>query len=124
MRFKQGEAPAAKTKVKTNPLDSDQDFLRLRAKIVNGQFGMYEEAGLYVHDEEDGKRLGVKGAARMVRDHIRRVLRAYQVEQDYKLTLKQTNEPGEWAVWLTYRPKAAKKILEHKDMATSALHGQ
>ena len=104
MRFRAGSKPQWKGKPKTSPLDADADFLKLRAKILSGTMKPFEEAGLYV-DPSDGERLRTRHPARLVRDHLRRLLKDASLEASFDLTCRQTAEPGVWGVWVTYVPR-------------------
>lgn len=115
MKFKAGETPQWAGKPKTSPLDSDAEFMKLRAKILSGTMKPMEQAGLFV-DPSDGKRLKTKHPARLVRDHLRRTLKETNLEADFVLTCRQTAEPGVWGVWVTYEPRdamASKKDRRH-----------
>ena len=104
MKFLAGNKPQWKSKPKASPLDTDVEFLKLRNKIVSNTMKPFEEAGLFI-DDTDGKRLGTKNPARLVRDHLRRTLRELNLEPDFVVTCRQTAEPGVWGVWVTYEPR-------------------
>lgn len=105
MRFQTGKAPQWKGKPKASPLDADADYLKLRTKILSGTMKPSEQAGVYIDQAEDGKRLGAKNPARLVRDHLRRLLKETNLEPDFVITCRQTAEPGVWGVWVTYEPR-------------------
>jgi hypothetical protein len=105
MKFIIGKPPEWKGKPKASPLDTDVDFLKLRTMILSGQMKPFQEAGIKVHDEVDGKRLKTKNPARLVRDHLRRILKDAHMEPDYVITCRQTSTPGEWGVWVLHEPR-------------------
>ena len=65
----------------------------------------FEQAGLFISEIEDGKRLGAKNPARLVRDRLRRLLKETKLEPNFVLTCRQTADPGVWGVWVTYEPR-------------------
>lgn len=101
MKFAMGKTPEWKGKPKSSPLDDDADFQKLVSKVTSGAMKQNDEAGLYIHEIEDGKRLGAKNPARMVRDHLNRILRENELEGDYQVTCRRTIENHVWAVWIT-----------------------
>jgi hypothetical protein len=123
MRFQAGKKPQWKSKPKTSPLDSDADFLKLKAKILSGKMKPFEEAGLLI-DDSDGKRLGTKNPARLVRDRLRRILEETNLAADFDITCRLTAEPGVWGVWITYAPRAKGTAQDRVDEASQAGRGQ
>ena len=105
MKFVAGKRPEWKGKPKASPLDSDIDFQKLRSMIIGGQMKPFQEAGIKVHDVEDGKRLNTKNPARLVRDHLRRILMEANLKPDYVITCRQTADPGVWGVWVVHEPR-------------------
>lgn len=105
MEFAIGSMPQWKSKPKTSPLDADVEYQKLCGVISNGSLKPLEYAGVYVNESADAKRLGTKHPARLVRDHLRRLLRATRLESDYRLICRQTNERGLWAVGVVFEPK-------------------
>jgi hypothetical protein len=102
MNFAMGPTPEWKGKPKASPLDGDADFQELVAKITSGSLEVGGEgAGLFINQVEDGKRLGAKNPARMVRDHVNRILKQNELEDDHDVTCRQTKYEGVWAVWVT-----------------------
>ena len=63
MRFVEGRMPEWAGKARGSVLDQDTNFQTLRQKILGGGMKIREQAGLLVHEVEDGKRLGEKAAA-------------------------------------------------------------
>lgn len=107
MRFQTGRKPQWAAKPKTTTLDGDADFQKLRAKILSNTMKPFEEAGLFVEEKADGERLRTKNPARLVRDHLRRLLKEVNLEPDFAITCRQTADPGVWGVWVTYEPREA-----------------
>ena len=60
-----------------------------------------EQAGLLVHEVEDGKRLGAKNPARMVRDALNRMLKDNDLEKNYIVICRRTADDRMWGVWVT-----------------------
>jgi len=60
MKFVEGQAPTWKGKPKSSPLDDDPDFQNLIAKITSGEMQIGDTVTLYIDEDEDAKRLGVK----------------------------------------------------------------
>lgn len=106
MRFQTGSKPQWAGKPKTTTLDGDPDFQK-RAKILSNTMKPFEEAGLVVEEKADGERLQTKNPARLVRDHLRRLLKQVNLEADFSITCRQTQEPGVWGVWVRYEPREA-----------------
>ena len=100
MKFVMGQTPEWAGKPKASPLDDDADFQALRQVIISGSMKPSEEAGLYIHEIEDGKRLGAKNPARMVRDHLNRLLKDNEWEDSYRVTCRLTAQDGVWGVWV------------------------
>ena len=105
MKFVVGEPPKWKGKPKASPLDTDPAFLALRTLILSGNMKPFQEAGIRVHELEDGRRLKTKHPARLVRDRLRRVLQEAHIEPDYVITCRQTDNPGEWGIWVLHEPR-------------------
>ena len=100
MKFVEGQTPEWKGKPKSSSLDNDADFQKLVTEITSGSV-KHEGAGLYIDEVEDGKRLAVKNPARMVRDHLNRILDERGITSDFRVTCRLTSEEGVWAVWVT-----------------------
>jgi hypothetical protein len=105
MKYETGPQPKWKGKPKASPLDTDTEFLKLRNDILSGRFAEFEERGLLIHEHADAKRLQAKNPARLVRDHLRRILKDARLEADYAITCRQTVNPDEWGVWVTHVPR-------------------
>ena len=77
MKFVVGERPEWKGKPKASPLDTDVEFLQLRNLILQGQMSPFQEAGIKVHEETDGKRLKTRNPAPLafISSHPRRAIR-------------------------------------------------
>jgi len=105
MKFIVGKRPEWKSKPKASPLDTDVEFLKLRNAILTGQLKPFEEAGIEVHEDTDGKRLKVKAPARLIRDHLNRMLKETKLEAEYAVTCRQTDTPGVWGVWVLHQPR-------------------
>jgi hypothetical protein len=105
VRFIGGKKPQWKGKPKTSPLDTDVEFLKLRTTILGGKLKPFEFTGIEVYEEQDSKRLKTKNPARLVRDHLRRILREANLEPDYSITCRETSTPGVWAVVVTHEPR-------------------
>ena len=100
MKFVMGQTPEWKGKPKASPLDGDADFQQLKQVIISGSMKRNEQAGLYVHEIEDGKRLGLKYPARTVRDTLNRLLKDNELEANYKVTCRLTAEDDIWGVFV------------------------
>jgi hypothetical protein len=100
VKFVIGQTPEWAGKPKASPLDNDADFQALRQAIIGGSMKPGEDAGLYIHETEDGMRLGAKNPARMVRDHLNRLLKDSELENSYRITCRLTAEDGVWGVWV------------------------
>ena len=107
MKLIHGAPPKWKSKPKASPLDTDVDFLSLCNDILRGKIGEFEQRTLMVHEETDGKRLNTKHPARLVADHLRKMMRAANLEAEYTITRRQTDTPGEWGVMVTHEPPEA-----------------
>lgn len=94
-----GQTPEWAGKPKRSSLDDDADFQLLLQKIMNGDIPA-EGAGVYIHEVDDGKRLGAKHPARMVRDHVNRQLKERNLDGSYRVTCRHTIEEHVWAVWI------------------------
>ena len=106
MQFVKGPTPKWKSKPKSSPLDSDIEFQKLCLAITSNTLKPLEWAGIYVNQSSDAIRLEAKHPARLVRDHLRRFLRELNLESDYRLIARQTNEPGYGRlVWLWSRER-------------------
>jgi hypothetical protein len=105
MKFVAGKRPEWKGKPKASPLDTDVDFLQLRTMILGGRMKPFEEAGMLIHESTDGVRLNAKNPARLVRDHLRRILKESKLEPDFEITCRLTATPGEWGVWVKHLPR-------------------
>jgi hypothetical protein len=102
MKYVSGTPPTWKSKPKVSPLDHDAAFQKLLHKITSGTLKPNDGgAGIYLDHVEDGKRLGAKNPARMVRDHLNRKLEESGLAKEYDVTCRQTATEGEWAVWVT-----------------------
>jgi len=100
VRFAEGQPPKGKGKPKSSPLDGDSDFQELAAKVMHGMKPR-ESAGIFIDQVADGKRLGAKNPARMVRDHMNRLLSENEFADLHTVTCFQTEKDGVWAVWVT-----------------------
>jgi hypothetical protein len=100
-----GKQPEWKGKPKASPLDTDMEFQKLRNMIISGQMKPFQQAGIKVHDDVDGKRLKTKNPARLVRDHLNRILKKANLSPDYVVTCRQTSTPGESGIWVTHEPR-------------------
>lgn len=100
MKFVMGQIPEWKGKPKASPLDGDTDFQQLKQAIASGSIRRNDHVGLYVHEIEDGLRLGAKNPARMVRDHLNRFLTENELEANYKVTCRLTAEDHVWGVFV------------------------
>src|SRR5579859_1813577 len=105
MKFVAGKRPKWKSKPKASSLDTDEEFLKLLTMILGGQMKPFQEAGIKVHEETDSKRFKTKNPARLVRDHLRRMLKEANLEPDYRITCRQTATPGEWGIWVLREPR-------------------
>jgi len=102
MKFAMGQVPEWKPKPKASPLDHDVDFQKLLEKVTSGAVELNDGgAGVYIDQTADGKRLGAKNPARMVRDHLNRILEERELQTEYRVTCRQTAEEDVWAVWVT-----------------------
>ena len=99
MRFATGQTPEWAGKPKASTLDTDADFQNLKALILSGKMEP-AGAGLYVDEVEDGNRLGAKNPARMVRDHLNRLIKDNGLEHRYDITCRRTAQDGVWGVWV------------------------
>jgi hypothetical protein len=119
MIFREGSKPEWKGKPKASPLDTDVVFLKLRNEILQGRFKPFEGKWIEIHDEADGARLQTKNPARLVRDHLRRILKDANLEPDYVVSCRQTATPGVWGVWVVREPResavAIKRIEESEN---------
>jgi len=102
LRYARGVRPVWKGKPKASPLDTEDEFQKFIGDITRGDV---PENGLtlYVDQEADGKRWGVKNAWRVVRDQVNRRLEDLGVENKYTVTCRQTENDGEWGVQVTFR---------------------
>jgi hypothetical protein len=100
LKFVIGHAPEWAGKPKASPLDDDADFQALRQTIISGSIKPGEQAGLYINEFEGGKRLGAKNPARMVRDHLNRLLKENELENAYRVTCRLTADDRVWGVWV------------------------
>ena len=101
MKFTIGKPPEWAGKPKASPLDEDVDFQKLVKMIKAGELKPGEEAGLYINEVADGRRLKAKNPARMVRDTINRLLAELDATEDYNVTTRRTSKEGDWGVWIT-----------------------
>jgi hypothetical protein len=100
MKFVEGNRPEWKGKPKASLLDTDAEFLELRKVILDGKMEPFQEVGVEVDEEADGKRLKTKNPARLVRDRLKRLLKEENLEALYKVTCRQTATPKKWGVWV------------------------
>jgi hypothetical protein len=96
-----GPKPEWAPRPQASPLDDDEAFQALRQAIINGSIRTQEQAGLYINEVDDGRRLGAKNPARMVRDTLIRFLKENKLEGSYSITCRRTAEDGMWGVWVT-----------------------
>ena len=103
MKFFYGSPPKRKSKPKDNPMERDENYLKLRGVIAGGKMRPKEQAHLIL-DGDDGKRLGLKYPARTATDQLRRFIKSMRLESEYRVHKYETNTPGSWAVVVTYDP--------------------
>lgn len=107
MKFTLGDMPKWKAKPKPSPLDADVEFLKLCNVISSNTLKPGQYAGVYVNEATDAKRLKSKFPARLVRDRLRKFVTELQLEADYRIIARQTNEPGVWSIGVVLEPREA-----------------
>jgi hypothetical protein len=115
MKFEIGVMPNWKSKPKRSTLDTDIEYQKLCHVITNNTLMPGQYAGVYINEVADAERLQAKNPARLVRDHLRRFLRGLNLEADYRIIARQTNQPGIWAVGVVLGPREA--LLSRKATA-------
>jgi hypothetical protein len=85
MKLVKGDPPKWKSKLKASPLDTDVEFLKLQSIILTGKLGPFEQIGMLIYEDADGKGLKTKNPARLVRDRLNRLSRTLIWERSMKL---------------------------------------
>jgi hypothetical protein len=105
--------PKYKGKPKRSTLDNCEPYLVLKQLIAAGKIGVQEQVGVEI-TEDDADQLGVKNAARFVKDHLHRFLRKNNLATDYRVTARAL-ENGNILVAAVFEPPTVVQKLKKAD---------
>jgi hypothetical protein len=101
MKLLRGTLPKFKSKPKPSPVDDIPEYAELLSLIIHGKLTEREYAGLIVSDKDRALE-GVKNPGCLIRDNLRKFLRKRNLQSDYRIICRQTDQPGLWYVGVVY----------------------